>query len=137
MISAEKALLNLVKTAGYGLVTKVASIIAANELDKIMSDNLSNFIGLILNYTMDFFIVRWVLGGKKETHVYRYILTVAIAVTVDQIMFVSINSYAKKFYPKWYEKSWSDYVAYVRYITGALTYGFVEFPLQMSFVFPK
>jgi putative flippase GtrA len=121
-----------------GFVTKILSILLCGVLDSHMNHSISNFIGLFVNATLDFFIMRKVFKKEHEessNFVLKYYIVILLTIVVDQSLYVLAVSYFKKYHKKWYDEKWDKEVFWVRYACGALTYGFFSFPLQKFWVF--
>lgn len=136
----KESVTQLIQSSVYGVVTKVLSIFLSNWLDHYMNHSLSNFIGLIVNASLDFFMMKTVFNvGDKESSqfVLRYTITIITAVITAQFFYMSFHLYMVKYHKSWVKKNWEKYVFWIRYVIGAFAYGFVEFPLHKFWVFTK
>ena len=127
------------ETSGFGFFSKLLSIILSVQLDKYMDDRVSNILGLILNGTLDFFMMEMVFKqdiNKSKHFVLRYTITLIMGIVMSQILFMFIYEYVKIRHKKWYEKHWKGtWVSVFRWIAGAFGYALVEFPLYKYWVF--
>lgn len=125
----------------FGLWYKVLSLLLSLFLDNYMDDRISNLIGLIVNASLDFFMMEHVfkVDIKDSKHfVYRYMISIITGVIVAQLFFMGIYQYTKTRHPKWFKDHWKGaWVTFFRWLSGALSYGFVEFPLDKFWVFHK
>ena len=130
----------LVMTSVLGLVTKVLSILLSNWLDKYMNHSLSNFIGLIVNATLDFWMMKRVFKVEEmesSQFFVKYTVSILVAILVAQLLYMSVAAYTKKYHNEWYKTKWNKYVFWIRYAVGAVAYGFFEFPMHKFWVFKK
>jgi putative flippase GtrA len=138
MVNAQESLKQLLLTSILGLFSKLISIFISGLLDKSINHSLSNFIGLIINAFLDFFMLKYVFnvsGKKSDQFVIKYIISVLIAIGAAQLLYDLTHSFVRKEYPEWSEKNWDKHVFLIRYIVGAITYAFIEFPLHKFWVF--
>lgn len=138
MVDLVETLNQLVMTSVLGLVTKVLSIFLSNWLDNYMNHNLSNFIGLVVNATLDFWMMKRVFKVEElesSQFVIRYTISIITAVIVAQLLYMVVAAYVKKYHKEWYDDKWNKYVFWIRYVVGAFAYGFVEFPMHKFWVF--
>jgi hypothetical protein len=128
-----------IETSGFGFFSKLLSIILSVQLDKFMDDSISNIIGLILNGSIDFFMMKWVFKKdiEESSHfVSRYAITLILGIVASQIIFMGIYEYVKIRHRIWYSKHWKGkWVSVFRWIAGAFGYALVEFPLYKYWVF--
>ena len=140
MVNIKETFSQLVETSIFGFVTKVITIVISIWLDKYINHNVSNFIGLTLNATADFFMMKHVFKVEEEesTHfIPRYTISIVLTVITAQILYMATSSYTQKHHKKWYKEKWNKHVFFIRYVIGAIAYGFLEFPLHKFWVFKK
>jgi hypothetical protein len=138
MIDIKETISQLVQTSLYGVVTKVLSIFLSNWLDNYMNHSFSNLIGLIVNASLDFFMMKHVFNvadKKSNNFIVRYTISIIVAVITAQLLYMGFHSYMVKYHNAWFEKNWKKYIFWIRYVVGAFAYGFVEFPLHKFWVF--
>lgn len=129
-----------VSTSVLGFATKILSILISSFLDNYMNHNMSNFIGLTVNASLDFFMMKKIFHMEEmqsSNFVARYTISVITSIVVAQILYMSVTAFVQKHHKDWYKNKWNKYVFYIRYVIGAVTYGFVEFPLHKFWVFQK
>ena len=58
---------------------------------------------------------------------------------LSQILYMFVREYARKHKKEWYDKHWKEHetLLIVRYITKAISYTILEFPLNKLWVFKK
>jgi hypothetical protein len=140
MFNVIETLRQLISTSILGFVTKILSIFLSNWLDRFMNESLSNLLGLIINSSLDFWMMKMIFkvsSMKSHKFVTKYAISIAISIITAQLLFMGALAYTKKYHIKWYKTKWAKYVFYIRYVAGALAYGLVEFPLQKWWVFKK
>ena len=138
MIDVIETVNQLFMTSMLGFVTKILSILFSNLLDKYINHSISNFIGLVINAVLDFWMMKRVFKVQESESiqfVFRYTISVIIAIIVAQVLYMSISTYTKKYHKKWYNNNWNKDIFWIRYVIGAFTYGFVEFPIHKFWVF--
>ena len=110
-------------------------------LDHVMDERLSNIIGLCCGYSVDFFMQKYIFANEvKNSNSHfatRYAVSVFLTIFLTQILFMSVREYAKKHEKEWYDKHWQDHTTLliVRYLTKAVAYTVLEFPLNKLWVF--
>jgi len=140
MVNLKETASQLIQSSVYGFVTKISAIFLSIWMDKFMNHSLSNFIGLVINAFLSFFLMKKVFKVEEEESkhfISRYTISICIGVIVAQLLYMATAAYAKKYHKKWYKEKWGKYVFWIRYITGATAYGFFEFPLHKFWVFKK
>lgn len=136
----KESILQMIKSSLYGLVSKVLSIFLSNFLDHYINHSLSNFIGLIVNASLDFFMMKHIfnVGDEKSSQfILRYTITTITVIIIAQLLYMCFHEYMKKYHKLWVKKNWEKHVFWIRYVIGALSYGFIEFPLHKFWVFTK
>lgn len=53
---------------------------------------------------------------------------------IEQLLYLSFNAYMAKYHPQWFNNNWDKDSFWVRYVIGAISYTFVEFPVQKFWV---
>ena len=140
MVDLKETFKQLIMSSILGVVTKIISIFISGWLDHRMNHSLSNFIGLSINAALDFFMMKKIFHMEEQESnkfVGRYIVSIIVAVIAAQTIYMTTHAVIHKYYTKWAEKNWEKYVFWIRYATGAVAYGFFEFPLQKFWVFKK
>lgn len=138
MVNLIKTFSQLVTTSVYGLATKILSILLSIWLDGKINHNVSNFIGLVVNAAANFLIMRHIFEGdgkKASKFIPKYSMTIIFTVIVGQLLYMIFYSYMKKYHEKWFKDQWDKDIFLIRYLLGAVTYVFFEFPLQKFWVF--
>lgn len=140
MVDLKQTTIEFILSSVLGVVTKVLSIFLSNDLDKYMNHNLSNFIGLSVNAGLDFFTMKYIFKMEDEestNFVVRYTISIILSIITAQSFYMIFYEYMNKYHKKWVNDKWKKYVFWIRYVTGAFSYGFVEFPLYKFWVFKK
>jgi small basic protein len=140
MFDLKETFKQIMMSSILGFVTKIISILISGWLDKYINHSLSNFIGLSINASLDFFMMKKVFHVEEQESkkfVSRYIVSIIVSVIAAQILYIATHAVIYKYYTKWAEKKWEKNVFFIRYAIGAVAYGFVEFPLQKFWVFKK
>lgn len=130
-------------SAVVGGVLVVIYLSITDVLDNYMSVNMSNIVGLIIDYTLNFIAQQYVFYGKVRLHtklVHRFIVGNTLSMGCTQFAFV----YGKKYYDKFIEKviektniKLSDdmKITIWRYLSNALMFLLVTFPLRKYYIF--
>ena len=129
-----------VQSTLLGIIPSSVALITSDLLDKVISQEISNFIGIIIAYGADYFIQEKIfLGNTQNRSRYRnrYIIAVCIAIVLIQTLFILTLDYVKKYHKTFYEQKWNKYVLLIRWIIKAVVYVFFEFPFQKLWVFKK
>jgi putative flippase GtrA len=140
MIDLKETFKQFMMTSVLGLATKIISILISGWLDAHMNHALANFIGLSINAALDFFMMKKVFKMEEQESsqfIVRYTISIVISVIFAQLLYMTVHAYIHKYHKKWGDKNWEKYVFWIRYMTGAVTYGFVEFPMHKFWVFKK
>lgn len=140
MVDLKETFKQFMMTSILGLWTKILSIFISGWLDPYMDHSLSNFIGLIINAALDFFMMKKVFKVEEQESsqfIVRYTISIITAVIVAQLLYMTVHAYMHKYDTEWEKKNWEKYVFWIRYATGAFAYGFVEFPMHKFWVFKK
>uniref|UniRef100_A0A6C0C0J6 GtrA-like protein domain-containing protein n=1 Tax=viral metagenome TaxID=1070528 RepID=A0A6C0C0J6_9ZZZZ len=126
-------------SAIVGGVLVIIYLSITDILDKYMSLNMSNIVGLIIDYVLNFVAQQYVFYGKVHLHkkvVNRFMIGNTLSMGFTQAMFV----YGRKHYNKLIEKtniklSDSVKISSWRYISNALMFLIVTFPLRKYYIF--
>jgi riboflavin transporter FmnP len=140
MVDLKETFKQFMMTSILGLGSKILTIFISGWLDPLMNHSLANFIGLIINAALDFFMMKKVFKVEEQESsqfIVRYTISIITAVIVAQLLYMAVHAYIQSHYKKWAKKNWEKYVFWIRYATGALAYGFVEFPMHKFWVFKK
>lgn len=100
-------------------------------LDRIINSEIANFIGLVVDLTLDFFVQQYVFMKKLEpdfTIIAKYLGSEAITITANQLLFML-------YYRTLYNEGQNLTVA--RLIIGIIIYTFLVFPLRKYFIYRK
>ena len=117
--------------AGVGIT--VFYLLFTHFLDLFISASLSNFIGLVCNYIINFFIQLKIFEGNfksKPKFLTKYIIVNIIALISSQLIFMFFMHYSDI-----HHKNWSKHLSTVRWISGAIVYLVVLFPLTRWWIF--
>jgi putative flippase GtrA len=131
-----KTVVQLLEDLIWGGVTTVIYFVISNQLDKVINHFTSNLIGLIINYTLNFLGATYIFTGKlkkNEKFFTKYFTVVLLAIIVSQLCFMLIVSYSQRNGKHWEKK----HMLFIRWISGAIAYLFVDFPLTKWWVFKK
>ena len=140
MVDLKETFKQFMLTSILGLGSKILTIFISGWLDSYMNHSVANFIGLSLNAALDFFMMKKVFKVEEQESsqfVVRYTITVITAVIVAQLLYMAVHAYIHKYDTEWEKKKWEKYVFWIRYMTGSIAYGFVEFPMHKFWVFKK
>lgn len=140
MVDLKETFKQFMMTSILGLGTKILSIFISGWLDPHMDHSLANFIGLSINAALDFFMMKKVFKMEEQESsqfIVRYTISIITAVIVAQILYMAVHAYIHSYHREWEKKNWDKYVFWIRYMTGAIAYGFVEFPMHKFWVFKK
>ena len=130
-------------SAVVGGVLVVLYLSITNVLDKYMSINVSNIVGLIIDYALNFVAQQYVFYGEVRLHkklVHRFIIGNTLSMGCTQFTFV----YGKKYYDKLIDKiiektniklSEEMKITIWRYLSNALMFLLVTFPLRKYYIF--
>ena len=130
-----------VLSAIVGGVLVVLYLSISNFLDRFMSVNLSNMIGLIIDYLLNLVAQQYVFYGEIKFHkelLKRFLIGNSISMIGTQVIFV----YGKKIYDKLFEKV-KHYIdpkyklSIWRYVSNVLTFFILTFPLRKYYIFTK
>lgn len=110
-------------------------------LDKFMSENVSNMVGLVLDFVLNYLFQQLVFFGKIEYNpkmFYRFLIGNSISLIFSQLIFV----YGKKIYNKVIAKypklcNSSYKTTLWRYLSNVLIYIFITFPLRKLYIFKE
>ena len=136
-----KTIEQFILSAVFGLVNTFVTISVSYILDHEMDERISNIIGLCCGYSVDFFIQKYIFAEQvKNSNSHfatRYAISVFFTIILTQILFMSVREYAKKYKKEWYDKYWQNHktLLIVRYLTKAVAYTILEFPLNKLWVF--
>lgn len=128
-------------SAIVGGVLVLVYITIANFLDRYMSINHSNMIGLIIDYLLNLIAQQYVFYGEVKFHkelLKRFLIGNSISMLGTQVIFV----YGKKYYDELFEKI-KHYVnpkyklSIWRYVSNVLTFFLLTFPLRKYYIFSK
>ena len=126
-------------SAVVGGVLVIIYLSITDILDNYMSVNMSNIVGLIIDLVLNFVAQQYVFYGKVHLHkkiVNRFIIGNTLSMGCTQATFV----YGRKYYNKLIEKtniklSDSVKISSWRYISNALMFLLVTFPLRKYYIF--
>jgi len=130
-------------SAIVGGVLVIIYLSITDILDKYMSVNISNIVGLIIDYALNFVAQQYVFYGKVSLDkkvVNRFIIGNTLSMGCTQATFV----YGRKYYNKLVEKiiektniklSDSAKITIWRYLSNALMFLLVTFPLRKYYIF--
>lgn len=126
-------------SAVVGGVLVIIYLSITDILDNYMSVNMSNIVGLVIDYALNFVAQQYVFYGKVHLHkkiVNRFIIGNTLSMGCTQATFV----YGRKYYNKLIEKtniklSDSVKISSWRYISNALMFIIVTFPLRKYYIF--
>jgi putative flippase GtrA len=136
-----KTIEQFILSAVFGLVNTFVTISVSYILDHEMDERISNIIGLCCGYSVDFFIQKYIFAeqvkNSNSDFATRYAISVFFTIILTQILFMSVREYAKKYKKEWYDKYWQHHktLLIVRYLTKAVAYTILEFPLNKLWVF--
>lgn len=128
-------------SAIVGGVLVVLYLSISNFLDRFMSVNLSNIIGLIIDYLLNLIAQQYVFYGEIKFHkelLKRFIIGNSVSMLGTQFIFV----YGKKYFDKLFEKV-KHYVdpkyqlTIWRYLSNVLTFFLLTFPIRKYYIFSK
>ena len=131
-----KTVIQLLADLTWGGVTTCIYFIISNQLDKVMNHSTSNLIGLIINYLLNFIGATYIFTGKmKKTYKYieKYLIVILLSIIVSQIIYMSLIFYSNSFNKNWDKK----HMLFMRWISGAIAYICIDFPLTKWWVFKK
>tara|TARA_A100001015_G_C14758730_1_gene620483 strand:+ start:125 stop:508 length:384 start_codon:yes stop_codon:yes gene_type:complete len=112
-------------------ITHLAFFAITALLDRIINSEIANFIGLVVDLTLDFFVQQYVFMKKLEpdfTIIAKYLGSEAITITANQLLFML-------YYRTLYNEGQNLTVA--RVIIGITIYTFLVFPLRKYFIYRK
>ena len=126
-------------SAVVGGVLVIIYLSITDILDNYMSVNMSNIVGLIIDLVLNFVAQQYVFYGKVHLHkkiVNRFMIGNTLSMGCTQATFV----YGRKYYNKLIEKtniklSDSVKISSWRYISNALMFLLVTFPLRKYYIF--
>jgi putative flippase GtrA len=126
-------------SAIVGGVLVIIYLSITDILDNYMSVNMSNIVGLIIDLVLNFVAQQYVFYGKVHLHkkvVNRFMIGNTLSMGCTQATFV----YGRKYYNKLIEKtniklSDSVKISSWRYISNALMFLIVTFPLRKYYIF--
>jgi hypothetical protein len=130
-------------SAVVGGVLVIIYLSITDILDNYMSVNMSNIVGLIIDLVLNFVAQQYVFYGKVHLHkkiVNRFIIGNTLSMGCTQATFV----YGRKYYNKLVEKiiektniklSNATKITIWRYISNALMFLLVTFPLRKYYIF--
>ena len=126
-------------SAVVGGVLVIIYLSITDILDNYMSVNMSNIVGLVIDYALNFVAQQYVFYGKVHLHkkvVNRFMIGNTLSMGCTQATFV----YGRKYYNKLIEKtniklSDSVKISSWRYISNALMFLIVTFPLRKYYIF--
>ena len=126
-------------SAVVGGVLVIIYLSITDILDNYMSVNMSNIVGLIIDLVLNFVAQQYVFYGKVHLHkkvVNRFMIGNTLSMGCTQATFV----YGRKYYNKLIEKtniklSDSVKISSWRYISNALMFLIVTFPLRKYYIF--
>ena len=136
-----KTINQFVLSALFGVFSTCTTIFISYIFDHITDDRISNIIGLLCGYSVDFIFQRYIftnnLKDLNSVLLKKYIIGVISTITLSQILYMSVREYARKNKKEWYDKHWKNHktLFIVRYITKAISYTILEFPLNKLWVF--
>lgn len=111
------------------IITHVVFFITTTLLDKIINSELANFIGLIVDLTLDYIVQQYVFMKKISFDIKiisKYIGSEIIFIFINQLIF-SI------YYRNYYNEKHNLIV--VRGIIGIFIYTFLVFPSRKLFIY--
>jgi hypothetical protein len=120
-----------------GLISSVFYLISSYELDKVMSYNESNIIGLTIDHISNFILQQLFFKGHlRDWKKYIIAFSIGNIVTIcySQIVFILLHKYIEKHYPKFYKNKWKKYVSLIRYFSGVISYP-LTFALRKYYIF--
>lgn len=128
-------------SAVVGGVLVIIYLSITDILDNYMSVNMSNIVGLIIDLVLNFVAQQYVFYGKVHLHkkvVNRFMIGNTLSMGCTQATFV----YGRKYYNKLIEKtniklSDSVKISSWRYISNALMFLIVTFPLRKYYIFTQ
>lgn len=112
-------------------ITHLAFFAITALLDRIINSEIANFIGLVVDLTLDFFVQQYVFMKKLEPDfriIAKYLGSEAITITANQLLFML-------YYRTLYNEGQNLTVA--RVIIGIIIYTFLVFPLRKYFIYRK
>ena len=130
-----------VLSALVGGVLVVLYLAIANFLDRFMSINQSNMIGLVIDFLLNLIAQQYVFYGEVKFHkelLWRFFVGNSITMVGTQVIFV----YGKKYYDELFEKV-KHYIhpkyklSIWRYLSNVLTFFLLTFPLRKYYIFSK
>lgn len=137
----KKTINQFVLSAVFGIISSIVALSTSYILDHITDDRISNIISLFFGYSVDFLFQKYIftdhLKNLNSVLLTKYTITVISTILLTQILFMYVREYARKYKKEWYDKHWKvpKTLLIVRYITKAIAYGMLEFPLNKIWVF--
>ena len=132
-----------VLSALFGVFSTCTNLLISFIFDHITDDRISNIIGLLGGYSVDFIFQRYIftnnLQDLNSVLLTKYIIGSISTIMLSQILYMFVREYARKHKKEWYDKHWKEHetLLIVRYITKAVSYTILEFPLNKLWVFKK
>ena len=132
-----------VLSALFGVFSTCTNLLISFIFDHITDDRISNIIGLLGGYSVDFIFQRYIftnnLQDLNSVLLTKYIIGSVSTIMLSQILYMFVRDYARKHKKEWNDKHWKEHetLLIVRYITKAISYTILEFPLNKLWVFKK
>ena len=130
-------------SASVGGVLVIVYLSIASFLDRFMSDNLSNMLGLIIDYLLNLFAQQYIFYGKitfQKDLMWRFFMGNGAALIATQVIFIYGRDYYEELFDDINEYTHIDpkyKLTIWRYLSNVLTFFIITFPLRKYYIFTK
>lgn len=113
----------------------------SHVLDRYMSINTSNMIGLMIDFVLNLVAQQYVFYGALKFHkklLYRFLIGNTASMACSQLIFIYGGKYYDKLFEKYKYKHLIDpkyKLALWRYLSNVIMFFLVTFPLRKYYIF--
>lgn len=124
-------------SALVGLIASISYLGSSFILDKYVSYNTSNIIGLTIDHFVNFVLQQLIFIGHLKNikkYIIKFFVANTIVISYSQILFILAHKYTRVHYPDFYKNKWDKHISIIRYLLGMLVYP-LSFSLRKYYVF--
>jgi hypothetical protein len=123
-------------SALWGGLSSIIGVGSSNFIfDRFMSEGISNIIGLIISWIVDFFLQRHLfMGTRAKSHekiLIKFIIVACIDTFLSQVIFLLILHHQRKNNPV----KWEKHKLIIRYLITIIISAVFTFPAEKYWVF--
>lgn len=129
-----KTINQLFFSGGSSAISTSSHLILSHFLDFVIDDNISDIIGLIVGFTINFYLQSHTFISKVKygNTVLKFILAELFIIIVYHLGYRYIKKH-DTIIKKWISEKYRN--TFIRILVGVLEFIFISFPLRKYFVF--